>query len=216
MQRPPRMNLLRFTLPLSLAAALATSSAAADPAPSGDHFEATMGFLATAQDHRATGFTNGSGPALVGAFAGTPYDQAVGLGLRYDARAVLSHVRMTLGLDLPFTSFDRAPSLRVDAHEVTPRSMWSWALRFGLGAEYSFGAVTPFLDLQGSAHRVSTTVNVDGRAADYEAFRFGFSGRAGLRVHLRKWFFVTASGELGLLGPTLWSADVGVGFRIGS
>jgi hypothetical protein len=210
------MKLLRISLPLSLAAAFASSTAAADPAPGGDHFEATMGFLATAQDHRATGFTNGSGPALVGAFAGTPYDQAVGLGLRYDVRAVLSHVRMTLGIDLPFTSFGRAPSLRVDAHDVTARSMWSWAMRFGLGAEYSFGAVTPFLDLQGSAQEVSTTITVDGGAADYEAFRFGFSGRAGLRVHLRKWFFVTASGELGLLGPTLWSADVGVGFRIGS
>lgn len=209
------MNLLRFALPLSLATALATTAAAADPV-TGDHFEATMGFVATAQDHRATGFTNGSGPALAGAFAGAPYDQAVGLGLRYDARAVLSHVRMTLGFDLPFTSFDRAPPVRVDAHEVTPRSMWSWAPRFGLGAEYSFGAVTPFLDLQGSAQRVSTTVDVDGRAADYDAFRFGFSGRAGLRVHLRKWFFVTAAVELGLVGPTLWSADVGVGFRIGS
>ena len=210
------MNSLRFRAPLSLAAFLAAAAAAADPVARDDHFEATMGFLATGQDHRATGFANAGGPALAQAFRAAPYDQAVGLGLRYDARAVLSHVRMTAGIDLPFTTFEGVGAARVDDHDVTPRSMWSWALRFGLGGEYPIGPVTPFLDLQGSAQRVTTTLNVDGRALDYEAFRFGFSGRAGVRVHLRRWFFVTASGELGLLGPTRWSADLGVGFRLGS
>lgn len=212
----PRMNLHRFACTLAMAAVVATATAHADPTPADDHFEATMGFLTTAQDHRETGFANDAAPALPGAFAAAPYDRALGLGLRYDARAVISHVRMTVGLDLPFSAFDRSTMSRVDEHAVTPRSMWSWALRFGLGAEYRFGAWVPFVDLQGSTQRVSTTVEVDGRATEYEAWRFGFSGRAGLRVHLRKWFFVTAAGELGLLGPTRWSADVGVGFRIGS
>jgi hypothetical protein len=175
-----------------------------------------MGFLATSQDHSATGFANGGAPSVSAAFQGAPYDRSLGLGLRYDARAVLSHVRMTFGVDLPFTAFDGAPTTRVDAHDVTARSMWSWALRFGLGAEYGFGAVTPFVDLMGSAQRVTTTASVDGRATDYEAFRFGFTGRAGARVYLRRWFFVTASGEVGIVGPTRWGADVGVGFRVGS
>jgi hypothetical protein len=210
------MNTLRFASSLAVAAVLVTRAASATPGTDADHFEATMGFLATGQDHRATGLSNGDAPALAAAFAGAPYDHALGLGLRYDARGVISHVRMTAGLDLPFSSFDRAATQRVDGHDVTPRSMWSWALRFGLGAEYSFGPVTPFLDLQGSAQHVTATVNVDGRALDYDAFRFGFSARAGLRVHLRRWFFVSASGELGIVGPTLWSADLGVGFRIGS
>ena len=174
-----------------------------------------MGFLATSQDHTATGFANAGAPAVSPAFQGAPYERALGLGLRYDARAVLSHVRMTLGCDLPFTAFEGAAPTRVDAHDVTPASMWSWALRFGLGAEYGFGAITPFVDLQGSAQRVTTTATVDGRSVDYEAFRFGFSGRAGLRVYLRRWFFVTASGEVGIIGPTRWGADVGVGFRVG-
>lgn len=211
------MTSLRFiAIPFALAGLLLSATASADPAVSDDHFEATMGFLATAQDHRATGFTNGGAPALAQAFRAAPYDQPLGLGLRYDARAVISHVRMTAGFDLPFTSFEGAPSERVDSHDVTARSMWSWALRFGLGAEYPFGPVVPFVDLQGSVQRVTTTLDVDARAVDYEALRFGFSGRAGVRIHLRRWFFVTASGELGLLGPTRWSADLGVGFRIGS
>ncbi len=209
------MNLLPYSVALSLT--LVASTVRADPGTDADHFEATMGFLATAQDHRATGFANdGSGPALAQTFARAPYDRALGLGLRYDARAVISHVRMTAGFDLPFTSFDGTAPARIDEHDVTARSLWSWGLRFGLGGEYGFGAVTPFVDLQGSVLGVSTTVNVDGRAAEYDALRFGFSARAGVRIHLRRWFFVTASGEVGIIGPTLWSADVGVGFRIGS
>lgn len=207
------MKLSSFVLPLALT--LAASTAAADPGTDADHFEATMGFLATAQDHRDSGFASDGGPALSQTFGSAPYDRALGLGLRYDARAVISRVRMTAGFDLPFSAFEGATT-RVDARDVSPRSMWSWALRFGLGAEYAFGPVTPFVDLQGSVQQVSTTVNVDGRAQEYEAQRFGFSARAGLRVHLRRWFFVTASGELGIVGPTLWSADVGVGFRVGS
>lgn len=208
------MNLLRF--PLALSCCLVASTVHADPGTDADHFEATMGFLATAQDHRATGFSNDASPALAQTFARAPYDRALGLGLRYDARAVISRVRMTVGFDLPFTSFDGAAPTRVDEHDVTARSLWSWGLRFGLGGEYSFGAVTPFIDLQGAVLGVSTTVNVDGRAAEYDALRFAFSTRAGVRIHLRRWFFVTASGEVGIIGPTLWSADVGVGFRIGS
>lgn len=57
-------------------------------------------------------------------------------------------------------------------------------------------------------------MSLDGRAADDDAFRFAFSTRAGVRVSLRPWFFVTAAGEVGIIGTTLWSADVG--FRVGS
>jgi len=210
------MNLLPFRFALSASCLLVAASARAQTRADADHFEASMGFLATGLDYRATGFTSANGPALAQTFTGAPYDRALGLGLRYDARAVLSHVRMTVGFDLPFTSFDAPAPQRVEGYETAPRALESWALRFGLGAEYAFGVVVPFADLQGAVHRVSTTVHVDGRAQTYEAFRFGYSARAGVRVHLRRWFFVTASGEAGLVGPTRWSADVGVGFRVGS
>jgi len=210
------MNLLPFRAALSVSITLVAATVCANPGTDADHFEATMGFLATAQNHRATGFTSGNGPALGQAFAGAPYDRTLGLGLRYDARAVISHVRMTAGFDLPFTSFEGGAPTRVEGYDVAPRSLWSWGLRFGLGAEYSFGPVTPFADLQGTVQGVSTTVDVDGRALAYDARRFGFSARTGVRIHLRRWFFVTASGEVGIVGPTRWSADVGVGFRVGS
>ncbi|MEZ4408985.1 MAG: hypothetical protein R3A52_21315, partial [Polyangiales bacterium] len=140
---------------------------------------------------------------------------STGLGLRYDLRLVLSGVRMTAGVDLPFTAFGDVPQSLSDARAVTPRSMWSWNLRFGLGGELSFGAVTPFVDLVGAVHNASTTLTVDGAAREYAASRFGFSARGGVRVSLKRWFFVSASGEVGVVGPTTWSADVGVGFRVG-
>lgn len=201
---------------MALSLTLGTSAACADP-PNDDHFEATMGFLATGQDQSATGFVaDGGGPALAQTFRAAPYDGLAALGLRYDLRGVISHVRMTAGFDLPFTALGDVPSRRADEHDVTPRSISMWSARFGLGGEFRFGDVVPFVDLQGSLQRVATTVVVDGRSQDYSATRFGFSARAGLRVYLRKWFFVTASGEYGLVGATTWAADVGVGFRVGS
>ena len=205
-------------LPLlfGLSALLASAAARATPRVD-DHFEATMGFVAVGHDHRDTGFSpRGSSPPLTEVFRGAPYDGAVGLGLRYDVRLVLSGVRMTAGLDLPFTSFGGVPRSLSESRAVTPRSMWSWNLRFGLGGELSFGPVTPFVDLLGAVHNASTTLSVEGASSEYAASRFGFSARAGLRVALKRWFFVTASGEVGIVGPTTRGAELGVGFRGGA
>jgi hypothetical protein len=201
---------------LTLSLTLVTAAASADPV-SDDHFEATMGFLATGLDHTATGFVaDGHNLALTDTFRAAPYDSAVGYGLRYDVRLVLSHVRMTAGLDLPFSSLGNVATRRADEHDVAPRDLGGWAVRFGLGAEYRLGDVTPFADLQGALMHATTTVMVDGSARDYAANRFGFSMRAGFKVHLRPWFFVAASGEYGLVGASRWGADVSVGFRVGT
>lgn len=182
-----------------------------------DHFEGTMGFLVTHEDHRATGFTGaGNAPSLVDTFRGAPYGATLGMGLRYDLRLTLSHVRMTAGFDLPFTALGEAAVRRADGHEVAPRSLQSWGVRLGLGAEYPIGRVTPFADLQGSILQTATTLTVDGRTAEYSATRFGFSVRGGVQVRLRRWFFVSVAGEYGIAGATRWGADLGVGFRVGS
>lgn len=207
------MMLQRIALTLSLT--LCASAAFAEN-NSDDHFEATMGFLAAGLDHSSTGLVaSGSGPSLTDTFRASPYNGVTGYGLRYDVRLVLSHVRMTAGFDLPFTSLGNVATRNADGHEVSPRDLGGWAVRFGLGAEYRFGAVAPFADLQGTLQRASTTVTVDGHPYDYSATRFGFSARGGVRVHLRPWFFVAASGEYGLVGATRWGADLSVGFRLG-
>jgi hypothetical protein len=209
------MMLPRFTFALALSLTLLGAAAHADPAAD-DHFEVTMGFLATGLDHTSTGFVaEGNSPALGNTFRAAPYDSAVGYGLRYDARLVLSHVRMTAGVDLPFTTLGNVAARSVDGHDVAPRDLSGWAIRFGLGGEYRIGNVVPFVDLQGAIQHAATTVMVDGTAQDYRATRFGFSARGGARVHLRPWFFVAASGEYGLVGATRWGADLSVGFRVG-
>ncbi len=209
---------MRFTLlTASLATLLATTAARADPRPNADHFEATMGFLVTASDHSATAFAPANGgPSLAAAFRTAPFDRVQGYGLRYDARGVISHVRMTVGFDLPFTAWGTIPSARVDEHDVTPRDLSAWAVRFGLGGEYSFGAITPYADLFGALQHVSAEMTVDGQSRRYDASRFGFSARVGVRAQLRSWFFVAASGEVGLGAPTLWSADLQAGFSVGN
>jgi hypothetical protein len=126
-------------------------------------------------------------------------------------------VRMTAGFDLPFASFGPSDgtaqySFGGGQHDVTVRSIGTKDLRFGIGGEYPFGPVAPFVDLLGAVHWVSTTLTIDGTPADYGASTFAFAVRGGLRLHVRKWFFATAAGEVGLVGDERWGCEVGVGF----
>tara|TARA_B100001750_G_C15498892_1_gene595931 strand:+ start:266 stop:388 length:123 start_codon:yes stop_codon:yes gene_type:complete len=38
--------------------------------------------------------------------------------------------------------------------------------------------------------------------------------RAGVRLHVRKWFFAAIAGEIGVVGPMVWAADLSVGFAV--
>lgn len=190
----------------------------------GDHFEFTMGFLAGQRSYSKTSFTFEEGTAegiggggLVAPFVKPPFDSATVLGLRYDVRLVMSFIRMTVGFDLPFTTYkvsDSTAAYDVNGtmRQVTVQSLSAKELRFGIGGEYPFKKVAIFADLIGGVHWVDTELAIDGYKADYGATSFAFSGRAGVRAYVRKWFFATASGEVGLIGDLRWNAEVAVGF----
>lgn len=191
---------------------LCGSVAQADPRIGDDHFEATMGFLASGMDHSHSDF---SGGASVNALRQAPYDNLQAFGLRYDLRLVVEHVRMMAGVDLPFASVSSLEGAGDGARTVSARGMHLFTGRFGIGAEYPIGSsLAPYLDLVGSIHSASVSVAVDGRDETYNSLGFGFSVRSGIRAELRRWFFVSASGEIGVVGPTRWGADLSVGFRI--
>ena len=188
-----------------------------------DHVEMSMGFLAGQRAYGSTTFNASSSGAPAGAaslvepFQRAPFDRVDVYGLRYDVRLVVSYVRMTAGFDLPFASFslgDGDAHYSVDGadHAVSVRSLGTKDLRFGIGGEYPFGPLAPFVDLLGAVHWVSTTLTIDGAPADYSAAGFAFAVRAGLRLHVRKWFYATAAGELGLVGDERWGCELGVGF----
>lgn len=188
----------------------------------GDHFEVTFGFLAGQRSYEGTTFAYDEGEgssSLVAPFASAPFDSVPVYGLRYDLRLVIFPVRMMVGLDLPFSSFDSQRTTRsymVDdkLQEVRVQSLSPYELRFGLGLEYQFGRVAPFVDLVGAVHWVDAELSIGEAQATYTASSFGFAARGGLRVELRRWFFVTASAEVGLVGNSAWSTDLSVGFRI--
>jgi hypothetical protein len=192
-----------------------------------DHFEFTMGFLAGARDYSGESFslagdaegTDGAA-GLVEPFGGPPYDYVPVYGLRYDVRLVVSHVRMTVGVDFPFAHLPPAVSLRfVEVggveREVLVRRIRPYELRFGIGGEIPFGRVTPFLDLVGEVDWVSTELAIDSRRATFEANSFGFSARGGARVYLRDWFFISGAGEIGIVGNRFWGAELSLGFAFG-
>ena len=188
-----------------------------------DHVELSMGFLAGQRRYTQTPWTlNQSGAlpgtsALVDPLKRAPYDNVSLFGVRYDARLVVSYVRMTVGFDLPFAATGlgdgegRYTIGGVD-RDVSVRSLHAHDLRFGIGGEYPIGPVAPFVDLMGAIHWTDTTLAIDGAPHEYDATAFAFSVRAGARLHVRKWFFATASGELGLVGDVRWCTELSVGF----
>jgi hypothetical protein len=201
-----------------------------DPAPlddktfrAWDHFELSMGFVAGQRRYTDTPWSlNQSGAlpgtsAIVAPLRRAPYDNVSMFGVRYDARLVVSYVRMTVGFDLPFTASglgagDGRYTIGGVDRDVSVRSIGAKDLRFGIGGEYPFGPVAPFVDLIGGVHWASTTLAIDGQSHDYDATTFAFSLRGGARLHVRKWFFATASGEVGLVGDVRWGAELSVGF----
>jgi hypothetical protein len=190
-----------------------------------DHLEVSMGFLAGQRRYSSTPFAiagggNGSvagATSLVAPFQRQPFDNAAVFGVRYDVRVVVSYVRMTAGFDLPFTAFNLGDgtgrySVGGVDRDVSVRSIGGKDLRFGLGGEYPFGPVAPFVDLVGAIHWVNTTLAIDGVGNDYVSSIFAFSVRAGARLHVRKWFFASLAAELGIVGDVRWGADLSVGF----
>ncbi len=192
-------------------------------APSAHYFEATMGFVAGGRNHSDMTFEskNNVAPSLTEPFQQLPYNGTSIFGLRYDLRLILSYVRMTVGMDFPFTNFrtaDTKATYAVDnmMRTVTVQSLRPYELRFGLGGELPVSYFAPFVDVLGTVHFVNTTLSVDDNNAEFKATGFGFSARAGCRIQAKPWFFVQLAGEVGIIGPTRWNADLSVGFSAGS
>jgi hypothetical protein len=190
-----------------------------DTAPR-DHFELSMGFIGGQRSYAGTNFVQESdGPALdlKEPFERDPYRRVTTLGVRYDARLVVSYVRMTAGFDLPFAVYrgdatTREYDVSGETRTVSSRSLKIRALRFGIGGELPFSPVTPFVDLMGSVNWIDTQLDVDQVSRKYGANTFGFSVRGGVRLEVRRWFFASVAGEVGLESDVLWGGELSVGF----
>lgn len=187
------------------------------------HFwEASMGFIAGQRRYSDASFasTNDVAASLTAPFSNAPFDGTNVFGLRYDIRLIISYLRMTVGVDFPFATFrsvDTTAMYALDGkmRSVTVQSIRPYELRFGLGGELPVSIFAPFVDLIGAAHWANATLSVDDARAEYQAQSFGFSLRAGCRLHVKKWFFASLAGEAGLYGPVRWNAELSVGFAAG-
>jgi hypothetical protein len=188
-----------------------------------DHFELSMGFLAGQRSYSDTPFKFAGGTEIEGAgailepFLATPFDMVPAYGLRYDARLVVSYLRMTVGVDIPFAAYGNAeasgdyPVGGVE-RRVTVQELKPFDLRFGIGAEAPIGSVVPFVDVLGSIHWVDASIAVDDELAQFRSTSFAFSGRGGVRLHVRRWFYATASAEVGIVGDIVWGTELSLGF----
>ncbi|MCA9616040.1 MAG: hypothetical protein R3B99_10855 [Polyangiales bacterium] len=179
-----------------------------------DHFELSMGFLAGQHRlHRAR--WSGASNVDPSVFGREPFDRVEGYGLRYDLRLVVAHVRMTAGIDLPFASYDvDATRTTIEGVRTEVPELKLFGFHFGIGAEYPLGPVAPFVDVLGGLDWATATIDRGGDPVEVEARDFGFRVRAGLRLHVRKWFFASMSGEVGLTGQPSWAAELSVGFAL--
>ncbi len=180
-----------------------------------DHFEFSMGFVGGWRrfDQMAYEGDPSLDPSL---YRTEPLDGVQAYGLRYDVRLVVAYTRMTVGIDFPFTQYTVADTTRTlpDGRQSTVARVKPFAFRFGIGGEVPIGPVAPFVDILGSIHSVRATFDVDDVEREVKARSFGFSARAGLRLHVRKWFFASLAGEVGIVGPTVWAAELSVGFAV--
>jgi len=195
--------------------------------PSYDHIEFTMGFIGGYKNYSNVPFSYEKGggqipghASLTKPFQQAPYNGVPVMGLRWEGRVVFSYIRMTIGLDLPFTHFTPRSTLKEytiqgKERKVTVQSIAPFELRFGLGGEYSIDKkFTPFIDLIGAVQWIQTSLTIDGEQVSYNTRSFGFSVRGGLRIRLRKWFFTSLSGQVGILGTSVWGAELSMGFRL--
>lgn len=190
--------------------------------PSRDHLEVTIGILGGFTQYDGVSFAyqkGGGSQRLVEPFNAAPFDGSLALGMRIEARFVASHVRSTLGVDLPFPNFtqeDTAATYDVDGEQiaVSVQSLKHQTFRFGIGGEYSFGMFTPYLDVLAGIHFVETRLATDDQFVTYGNTEFGLSARLGARYALKKSFFLHGSVTGGLLGPSRVLGELGIGFAL--
>lgn len=179
-----------------------------------DHFELSMGFLAGQHRLRNARWSNAAtlDPSV---FAGAPFDRVEAYGLRYDLRLVVAHVRMTAGVDIPFAAYDvDATRTSLEGVRTEVPELKLFGFHFGIGAEYPIGPVAPFVDVLGGLDWATADVVRGGETLRVESRDFAFRIRAGVRLHVRRWFFASASGEVGLTGQPSWAAELSVGFAL--
>ncbi len=187
----------------------------------GNHFEITMGFITGEQDYTGTHFQRKGNTALTLAapFLEKPFNRVSLHGLRYEACLVANYVRMTMGVDIPFTSYrlsDATGTYEIDgrAVEVITDDLSPFDLHFGIGGEFWMGPVAAYADLIGGVHWTDASFLVEGENLDYSALTFNFWARAGLRVHVKDWLFLAVAGEIGIVGDMKWMAELSVEFAI--
>ncbi len=187
------------------------------------HLEIGVGFMGGVRSYGSAPFAIASdNEGLAGLdepFVLIPFEDSAVFGPRWESRLVLSQIRMTLGYQRPYPTWEGLESTRatgVDGEKLSAsaRGLRANELRFGLGLEPPTGKVTPFVDLVGDIAWVSTDLAVAGDAATYTSESFSLAARSGLRIQAADYVFVEAAGEYGLVGPNEWGAQLTVGFAI--
>ncbi len=178
-----------------------------------DHFELSMGFIAGSRRYGELTYEGSQRYASM--LDSAPFDDALVFGLRYDLRLVVSYVRMTVGVDIPFPTFDSAATtVMIDGMDTTLTQLRGWNLHFGIGGEYPVGPVAPFLDILGDVGFAEAQFSSAAGDDTLNGRGFGFALRGGVRLHVRKWFFASASAEVGLVGDIRWGTELSVGFAL--
>lgn len=180
-------------------------------------FELTMGFVSGYARYADVGLT-GAASLPRATFDDGPVAGTAMAGLRYDARLVVSFIRMTVGGDLMWGLFDGAHARSVDdagaSVSITNRRLFDGALRFGLGLEANVDGVRLFADLLGVLHFLEVVVERQDQSITRSATVFAPGLHVGVRVPVADAFFVQLSADGSPFGPTWIGGDLSVGGAI--
>jgi hypothetical protein len=187
------------------------------------HIELTTGFRVTGHDFSDVPFALESGGGELGelgiaALAGDDVDGVEALGARVGVRLGLHPLRVGFGFDLPGhanVARRSSPAGGDGSHTLRIERVSHWGFEVALGGEIPFdGYGDPggvYLDLVGSYHDIDAQLLIDGQRAVYTADTFDALLRGGVRIPVRDWLFVHVAAEVGLVGDTVWGAELGLG-----
>jgi hypothetical protein len=194
---------------------------AEDPLSQQPHAEVAIGFMGGVRSYGNAPFAvDGKGGDRAGIekpFDALPFQDSVVFGPRLEMRVVVTPIRVTVGYQRPYPTWNGLEGTRVtlpdgQAVAASTRGLTVDELRFGLGVEAPLGPVSPFVDLVGDIALSRADLSIDGSPVSYTSESFSLAARGGMRVQTHDVMFVEVAAEAGLVGAHDWSGHLMVGF----
>jgi len=159
--------------------------------------------------------------AAASPFNSAPYDEFQAHGFEFGGSSTINVLRLSIVYRKPWPTFNLADTQGVQPvldqrYTTNVRSVQQSNWRFGIGLELPIDDYSPFAEVVGMWHGVTTELTVDGVHATYRGSVFSYGLRGGFRGRVGPATDLVLSYEHGLTGHTGHSVTLGASFALSS